>query len=118
MTPATTAPTARDDLAELALRALDDAKAVDVTRIDIGRGMRLFDTLLICTATSNRHAAALTEKLRAAVKGSGRKVRGIEGPGELGWTLIDLGDVIVHVFLSDAREHYDLESLWGLAEDA
>ena len=110
---------ATEELIALALQTLEDAKAVDIVRIDAsGRALRLFDTLLICTATSNRHANALTERLRAAIKGGRRKIRGVEGPGDMGWTLLDLGDVMVHIFLSEAREHYDLESLWNMAEDA
>lgn len=99
--------------AEIATRVIGDAKGIDLVEIDTtARSGRLFDRILICTATSTRHAAAMAERVRVALKRAGVAILGIEGPGEMGWTLIDAGSVIVHIFLRDAREHYDLESLW------
>ena len=38
---------------------------------------------------------------------------------ELGsWILIDYGDVVVHIFLPEAREFYDIEGLWAAAESS
>lgn len=97
----------------IATGALEDAKARDLLRIDIaGRASTVFDAFLICTATSDRHAAAMAERVRVALKRAGAPIRGIEGPGESGWTLIDADSVVIHIFLEEARRHYDLESLW------
>ena len=103
------------NLAELIVNVLDDSKAVDLVTIDLsGRKGSIFDLMVICTANSTRHAAALAEQLRVAIKCDGHKIHGFEGPGEMGWTLLDAGEAIVHIFLQEARSHYDLESLWEL----
>lgn len=111
---------AADDVAmatKVAREVIEDTKGRDLVEIDVrSRASRMFDALLICTATSSRHAAALAERLRVALKKSGIDILGIEGPGEMGWTLIDAGSVVIHIFLQDAREHYDLESLWSVEE--
>lgn len=104
-----------EQLAELAIKVLDDGKAVDLVSIDLRRRKStMFDMMVICTASSTRHAAALADRLRLALKGAGHRILGVEGPGEMGWTLIDAGEVVAHIFLKEARSHYDLESLWEL----
>jgi len=40
----------------------------------------------------------------------------MEGYDEGRWVLIDLADLVVHVFQSDVRDHYDLERLWSDAK--
>ena len=105
-------------IAETAKGLVEETKGRDMVDIDTrARTNNIFDRLLICTATSNRHAAAIAENLRVGLKRAGVPIFGIEGPGEMGWTLIDTGPVVVHIFLKEAREHYDLESLWALPEE-
>ena len=102
-------------ICDLAIEVLEDAKAIDIVKIDTSkRSMSLFDSLLICTANSSRHAAAMADRLRIALKKHKYKILGIEGPGDMGWTLIDADEVIIHIFLADTRAHYDLESLWEI----
>ena len=102
-------------MVNLIMSSLEDTKAHDLVTIDVrGRSSNLFDLMIICTATSSRHAAALADRLRVDLKCTGFQIHGFEGPGEMGWTLLDAGAVIVHIFLATARTHYDLESLWGV----
>ena len=71
----------------------------------------MFDWMLIATATSSRHAVALAERLRRAQKS--RIGRGeIEGERAGEWILLDSGAVVAHIMSAEARERYDLESLW------
>lgn len=37
----------------------------------------------------------------------------IEGAPASRWILMDFGDVVVHVFTSEVREHYAIEKLWA-----
>jgi|TARA_B110000977_G_scaffold200688_1_gene292144 ribosome-associated protein len=93
--------------------ALGDNKAVDILSLDI-KGISSFaDVIIIATASSNRHAKSLSEKLVEAVKKNKMTVLGVEGKAESGWILVDCGEVVINVMKSDIREFYDLEGLWG-----
>ena len=63
---------------------------------------------VICTATSSVHARALSDHLKQKIK-----AWHIEGDEFGHWILMDYIDVIVHIFLEEEREYYDLENLWG-----
>ncbi len=103
------------EVVSIILQVLDDTKALDVVLFDCRqRTGQLFDAVVVCTVTSSRHAAAVAERIRVALKQSGKKVRGTEGPGESGWTLMDALVAIVHIMSLEARQHYDLESLWDI----
>jgi ribosome-associated protein len=93
-----------------------DKKAVDLVALDVSELTSYADTFVITTATSDRHARAIADAIREAETEAGGKPLGIEGYDEARWVLIDLGDVIVHVFQEDVRATYDLERLWSDAQ--
>ena len=93
-----------------------DRKASDLVALDVSELTSYADTFIIATATSDRHARAIADGIREAESASGAKPLGVEGYDEARWVLIDLGDVIVHVFLAEVREEYDLERLWNDAQ--
>lgn len=105
-----------NELLHLCLAQLDEVKALDIKVFDVrpsGIG-GLFDVIVVATATSSRHGAAVADKLRYQLKHAGYGPLGFEGPGEMGWALLDAGQVVIHIMLPQAREHYDLEGLWGM----
>lgn len=71
--------------------------------------------MIIASGTSQRHVAALADRVVRALKDAGRPVNGIEGLAQGDWVLVDLGDVIVHLFRPEVRELYNLEKMWSLA---
>jgi ribosome-associated protein len=73
------------------------------------------DVFILATGGSDRHVRAIADAVEEAVEELGERPLGIEGYDEGRWLLLDLGDVIVHVFQRDVREHYDLERLWSEA---
>jgi len=90
-----------------------DQKALELVVIDV-RGLTSFaDAFILVTATSDRHAKAVADAVTKAAKGAGLGLMGTEGYDEGRWILIDLGDLIVHVFQEETRAHYDLERLWA-----
>ena len=93
------------------IATLEDIKAVDPIAIDVKKISSLTDFMVIASGTSDRHINAMSERVIEGLKKdiSGMK---IEGQGGGAWLLVDAGDVIVHLMSSDAREFYDLESLW------
>ena len=101
-----------NQVAEAAL----DRKAQDLVALDVSELTSYADTLLIATGTSDRHARSIADSIREAAVARGEHPLGVEGYEEARWVLIDLGDVIVHVFQREVREAYDLERLWSDAQ--
>jgi len=94
---------------------LDNKKAKDLTAIHTTEQTILSDYFLICTGTSTTHVKALADELEFEMKNRhGVLPRGVEGRAS-GWILLDYGTVLVHIFLQEQREYYNLERLW---EDA
>lgn len=96
---------------QVAIAALDK-KADRVEIVDIGEKVDYADYLVVMTGRSDRQVVAIAQGIEEAVARSGGRTRGREGLREGHWGLIDFGDVIVHVFLDEARKYYDLEGLW------
>lgn len=105
------------ELASLVLQTLEDNKAINVTEMDVSPLTDSIDTMVVCTATSSRHAKSLAHKVTDAVKQSGVRPFGIEGEEYGEWILIDLSDVVVHIMLAEQREFYHLEKLWTVTEE-
>ena len=99
-------------LKETILNSLEDIKAVNPVAIDVKNISSLTDFMVIASGTSNRHLAAMSEKVLEGLKENNVSGIRIEGQGGDEWLLVDAGDVIIHLMSSDAREFYDLESLW------
>lgn len=96
------------------LAALDDAKALDVKRLDVAHLTTVTDVMVFASGRSDRHvraiAAAVTEELKLA----GHPAIGVEGQQSGEWVLVDFADVIVHVMLPRIREFYNIEKLWDI----
>jgi|TARA_Y100000591_G_scaffold166217_1_gene143377 ribosome-associated protein len=99
-------------LKETILNSLEDIKAVNPVAIDVKNISSLTDFMVIASGTSNRHLAAMSERVLEGLKENNVSGIRIEGQGGDEWLLVDAGDVIIHLMSSDAREFYDLESLW------
>ena len=99
-------------LKETILSSLEDIKAVNPVAIDVKNISSLTDFMVIASGTSNRHLAAMSERVLEGLKENNVSGIRIEGQGGDEWLLVDAGDVIIHLMSSDAREFYDLESLW------
>jgi ribosome-associated protein len=106
---------AREQARRLA-EAAQDRNAEDVVALDVGELTSFADAFVIATAGSDRQARAVADAVVARAKDAGEAVLGVEGYEDGRWILIDAGDVIVHVFVRDAREHYDLDRLWADAK--
>ena len=68
--------------------------------------------MVIASGTSNRHITAMSERVIEGLKEINIPDIKIEGQGGDDWLLVDAGNVIIHLMSSEAREFYDLESLW------
>jgi ribosome-associated protein len=90
-----------------------EAKAEDIVLLDVRRSTYIADYFVICTATSERHLAALSERLREQARESGMEPDHTEGTSDSGWLLIDYGDVILHIFSAALRDFYHIEKVWS-----
>ncbi|MCK4917525.1 MAG: ribosome silencing factor [Candidatus Omnitrophica bacterium] len=88
----------------------------DVVVLDVSKISGICDCFVICTGTSERHVKALSIDVLRQSKKNKIRVRHWEDDKEGRWILVDFFDVILHIFLDEARELYDLESLWSSAE--
>jgi ribosome-associated protein len=106
----------REEARERARRLAEAARersAENVVALEVGALTSFADVFVLATAGSDRQARAVADAVTEAAQQAGVQVLGVEGYEEGRWILIDGGDVIVHVFVRDAREHYDLDRLWG-----
>ncbi|MEO8356873.1 MAG: ribosome silencing factor [Chloroflexota bacterium] len=93
--------------------ALEDKKAEDILLLDIKDIASFTDYFVICNGTSDRMLDALAKGVLEATKMDHKKRGRVEGQPQDGWLVLDYGDVVVHLFSPDQREHYDLEELWS-----
>jgi len=96
--------------------ATQGKKSFDVRILDLREANAFTDFFVIATGTSDRHVRALANAAIEAAHDYGERPLGVEGEETARWVLIDLGDVLVHLFQHDARAFYGLERLWGEAE--
>ncbi len=100
------------DLVKLCCRVLDEKKAGDLVVLDVSEQSSITDYLILATATSEPHLRALRVELEKAIDAHKVHLVGTETAQDSGWTVIDAFDVMIHLFLAAAREHYGLERLW------
>jgi ribosome-associated protein len=93
-----------------------EKKAERVVLADLEGLTSVTDFFVMCTATSDMHARAISDHIQDELEKAGIRVHHKEGYSSLRWVLLDYVDVIAHVFQKDAREFYDLERLWGDAQ--
>ena len=94
------------------INTLEDIKAVDPVAINVRKISSLADYMVVASGTSKRHITAISEHIVEGLRED--NISGIKIEGQAGddWLLVDAGDVIIHLMSSEAREFYDLESLW------
>jgi len=93
------------------LKELWEKKAENVVALDITKFYTYADYVLICTGTSTKHTQSIADAVYEKAKEQKKQVL-IEGYNEGTWILLDLGEVVVHIFTQDKRDLYNLEGLW------
>jgi ribosome-associated protein len=104
------------DLARTAAHAAIDKKARDVIILDIAAQTVIADFFVICTGGNRTHVQAIADGIDEKVEAAGGRRLRIEGYQKGGWILLDYGAFVVHVFSEEERDFYNLERLWGDAE--
>jgi len=106
-----------ESLAKACARLAENIKGEDIVVLHVAPLTTLADYFVIASARNVRQIRAMAREIEMGARklGGGRRL-GVEGTAESGWVLLDLGDVIVHVFERATRSVYDLEMLWGDAQ--
>ena len=107
-----------EELVKIAVAALEDLKAQDITTIDVRGKTSITDFMVIASGTPSRQVKALVDNVLEKVKEQGIRPLGSEGLEGGEWALLDLGDIVVHVMQVATRQFYDLERLWQGAEQS
>lgn len=97
--------------------AIEDIKGFDITVMDVRKLTSMTNYMIVASANSSRQAKAIADNVREKLKGKGFAIRGTEGEKEGEWVLVDLDDIVVHIMVPATRAYYNLEQLWGEAEN-
>ena len=102
------------ELARVSARAAADKKGEDTVILEVGSVLAITDAFVITSASNDRLVRTIAEEVEAKIKevGGPGPIR-VEGLDDARWVLLDYGDFVVHVFLTDVRRYYDLERLWA-----
>lgn len=101
------------DKAVLVAAWLAEKKAKDIVAIDVAPFNPVCDAVILASAVSLRQAKALADHVLERCGEEGYSYLGMEGYGNGQWILLDLNDVMVHIFQEDLRPFYNLEGLWS-----
>ncbi len=93
-----------------------EKKASDVIIYNVGEASSISDYIIICSGSSDRHVKAIADNVSKHMKELGHAPLSIEGYSDGNWVLVDLDDIIMHVFYQPIREYFRLEELWSGAE--
>ncbi|WP_066194226.1 MULTISPECIES: ribosome silencing factor [Gracilibacillus] len=101
------------ELADLIAKACDDKRAEDIVVMDMQEVSLISDYFLICEGSNERQVQAIARAVKDAAEEQEILVKRMEGFDQARWVLVDLGDVVCHIFHRDERNYYNLEKLWG-----
>ncbi|MCM3761545.1 ribosome silencing factor [Alkalihalobacillus oceani] len=100
-------------LLSLAVKAMDDKKAENIVALNMKGVSLIADYFVICHGNSDKQVQAIAHEIKKVMQEHDIDIKRLEGYDQARWVLIDIGDVVVHVFHKDERLYYNLEKLWG-----
>lgn len=102
-----------DNILELVVKSADSKRAEDMVALNVKEVSLLADYFVVCHGNSDKQVLAIANEVISEAQKNQVEVKRVEGKESARWILIDLGDVVVHVFHNDEREFYNLEKLWS-----
>lgn len=98
--------------AQLAAQAAAEKKAFDIQILDIDKLLIITDYFVICSGRNTRQVKIISEFIQEKLAEEGVHPLNTEGKREGRWILLDYVDFVIHIFLEEEREFYQLERLW------
>lgn len=105
-----------DELMRTVVEAIEEKKGQRIVALHLTDISLVADYFVICHGNSDTQVGAIAAEIRKKAHEMGVAIRGVEGLDTGRWVLIDLGDVVIHIFHRDEREYYNLERLWSDAK--
>jgi len=105
-----------EQLSAEVIEAIEDKKGMDIITLNVQGRCNFADQFILATGRTDRQLKALANGVREVGHANEltARVDGLEG---LEWLVVDLGDVIVHLFLPEVRESFQLERLWSVPDE-
>ena len=103
---------APDAVAKKIAEILDVKKARDIKVLFVEKQTVIADYFVLCTATSSTQVRSLADEVDYRMTLCGKPPAHTDGIGGDKWTVLDFSSVIVHIFVREAREFYNLDRLW------
>ncbi len=101
------------DILDIFVEAIRQRHGYRVIALDMSEVPLTMEAFLLATAENRIHARAIADHVEEIAKMNGFRKHHIEGYDEGSWILIDYVDLVVHIFLPETREYYNLEMLWS-----
>jgi len=101
-------------LREMIAATLEEYKAEDISVVDLAGKSSIADHMIVASGSSHRHVGSLADRMIERLKKAGVVMVGVEGRRQADWVLLDVGEVIVHLFRPEVREFYNLEKMWAV----
>ncbi|HJA73004.1 MAG TPA: ribosome silencing factor [Candidatus Limosilactobacillus faecipullorum] len=102
-------------LLEKVVKAADGRRAEDIVAMQVDQLTPMADYFVVMTGGSNRQVQAISNAIVEMAHESQIEIGSVEGKDAAQWVLIDLGDIVVHIFREETRHFYNLEKLWSEA---
>ena len=100
------------EMADIAVKALEEKKAIDIKIIDIAHISTLADYFIIASGSNRSQVQAMAYAVDESLGKRGIHAKSTEGYQNANWILLDYGDIVVHLFDEENRLFYDLERIW------
>jgi ribosome-associated protein len=100
-------------LARLCAQVLDESKMEGIRILRVEGSLQITDYFVVATGRNPRHVKAAGDEVMKRLREAGAFRRGLEGYREGKWILLDFLEIVVHLFVEESRQFYDLENLWG-----
>ncbi len=102
-----------EDWARLAAAVADEKNGADTVILDVGDVLAICELFVVTSASNTRLVRTIAEEVEERIRQTGGpSPKQVEGLRDLQWVLVDYGDLVVHVFLDEARRFYDIERLY------
>ena len=102
-----------ETLLQLTYEAIDLKRGENIVALNMQGISLLADYFVIAEGGSERQVQAIAKEIKDKAEEAGYVVKRLEGMESARWVLVDMGDVVAHIFHKDERGFYNLEKLWG-----